>query len=233
MSLELALKGLIAAVLAEAGVIGSTNPVPAATPAAASPAVAPPRRGRGRPVQGETAAPAAIAAPVVPPAAAEADPFAEPAPAVATAPTATLDEVRAALTALKNATNQTTALEVLKDVGGVSNLTELQKTPEKYGAVVQAARAALPVAADAEAEPDDPFAATETAAEPVPTKEEVRAAIVAAQKRTGADIVQKIVMKHGGKAVGTNGVEGPSLQALPASAYAAVVKEVGALPTTK
>jgi len=232
MSLELALKGLIAEVLTEAGLIASAvTSVPAGTPAAASPPAPAPRRGRGRPVTGESPPPPASAVPSASPAATEPDPFAEALAAPAAAPTATLDEVRAALTALKNATDQATALKVLKDVGGASNLADLQKTPDKYGAVVQAAKAALPGATPA-AEPDDPFA-TETAAEPIPTKEEVRAAIVAAQKRTGADIVQKVVMEHGGVAVGSNGVKGPSLQALPESAYAAVVKAVNALPTTK
>ncbi len=197
-------------------------------PAETTPPAEAPRRGRGRPAKGESApAAATVSAPAPSAAPAEADPFAD-APAAAAAPTATLDEVRAALTELKAAASQEIALKVLKDVGGVSNLSDLQKTPEKYGAVVSAARAAMP---SAEA---DPFATgAAVVAEAVPTKEEVRAAIVAAQKRTSANAVQQVVMRHGGKAPGANGVEGPSLQALPVSAYATVIKEVGALPTTK
>jgi hypothetical protein len=201
---------------------------PAAAPASTPAATTPTRRGRGRPVTGETAAPAAIAAPAASPAVAE-DPFATAAPAPA-APTATLDQVRAALTALKDATSQDNALKVLKEAGGVSNLTDLQKTPEKYGAVVLAATAALPQPAT-EADPFETETATESE-QKAPSLEDVKAAVVEAQKRTATGKVQAVVMKHGGVAAGANG-NGPSLKALPIAAYAAVIAEVKALPTTK
>jgi hypothetical protein len=204
---------------------GDSAPVPAGTPPAA-PAAAPKPRGRppkAAPTPEPTAAPA--------PAPAAEDPFATEAPA---APTATIEEVRSALTALKAATSQETAVGVLKSAGGAENLTAL--SPQKYGAVVAAAKAALPVKA---AEPEDPFAtpaaipAPAAAAEKAPSLEDVRAAVVAAQKRTSPATVQKVVMDHGGKAPGANGAEGPSLKALPASAYATTIAALAALPSTK
>lgn len=210
---------------------------PPAAPAAA-PTTA--KRGRGRPVAGETT-PAAQTALAPAPAATEADPF-DTAPAAATAPTATLDEVRAALKALSAATTQATALQVLKMAGDADNLTDLQKTPAKYGVVVRAAKAAMPAAAAAPAAEADPFetaapAAAAVVADPAQkaySKEDVKAALVKAQKRTGVDTVQAVVMKHGGKALdAAKGVEVASLNALPVSAYGAVVAEVEALPTTK
>ena len=178
----------------------------------------------------QTPAPAATAP-------AETDPFdTGVSPALDAAP-ATLDDVRAAMKALAAATTQDNALAVLKAAGGGANLTELQRTPEKYGAVAAAAKAAgvTPVA---KPEPEaDPFETTAPAAaapeQAAPSKEDVKAALVKAQKRTGVDIVQAVVMKHGGKAAGEGGKLGPSLTALPISAYAAVIKEVGDLPTTK
>src|SRR5579859_125169 len=83
------------------------------------PAVAPAKRGRGRLVQGE-ATPAT--APAASPTSTEADPFDTPKPA----PTATLEQVRAALTSLKDAASQEIALGVLKDAGKAANLTELK-----------------------------------------------------------------------------------------------------------
>ena len=204
---------------------------PAATadlpPASPGEAPAAPKRGRGRPVAGETPAAQTPAPAVV-----EADPF-DTTPPAATAPAATLDEVREAMKALAAATTQDNALAVLKEAGGVANLTELQRTPEKYGAVVLAAKAQLPTTTQPA---EDPFETTAPAAAPeqaAPSKEDVKAALVKAQKRTGVDIVQAVVMKHGGKAPGEGGKLGPSLTALPVSAYAAVIKEVGDLPTTK
>lgn len=201
---------------------------PAAAPAetaAAAPVAAAAPRGRGRP-------PKAAAEPVAPVAAppAEPDPFETAAPAVLELPPATLDQVRKALTDLKNATDQATALKVLADVGGAPNLTTL--APGKYAAVVAAATKATPVAGAPAAEVD-PFE-TETAA-PVKavTLEEVKAAVVAAQKRTASDTAQKVVMELGGKAAKDGGGYGPSLKALPAENYAAAVKALNELPATK
>ena len=207
---------------------------PAATadlpPAQPETTLTPAKRGRGRPVAGETPAAQTPAPAVV-----EADPF-DTTPPAATAPAATLDDVRTAMKALAAATTQDNALAVLKAAGGVANLTELQRTPEKYGAVAAAAVAATgakPALPPAEADPFETEAPAVAPEQAAPTKEDVKAALVKAQKRTGVDIVQAVVMKHGGKAPGEGGKLGPSLTALPVSAYAAVIKEVGELPTTK
>lgn len=215
---------------------------------AQSPAGAPPpaKRGRGRPVVGEAPAPVAASpaaaggqtaaaasqtATATTPFTAD-DPFATQAPA---APTATIDEVRAALTALKNATTQDNALKVLKAAGGADNLPSLK--PEKYGEVVVACKNSMPgVAPTVQTEPDDPFALpTEAApAEKPPTKEELKALVVETQKRTSAETVQKIVMEHGGKAKNADtGFEGPNFNALPASKYGVVAAALRALPSTK
>jgi len=210
----------------------------AAAPNLAPTPAEPAKRGRGRPVKGEettAAAPPAAAQPSEPAATpASSDPFETKAPA---APEATLDEVRLALKTLAAATTQPIALDILKSFGeGASNLTELK--PELYGAVVQAATKSLP-AVKTEPEPAvaDPFevqtAAAPAAAKPL-TLEDVRGVIVETQKRTAQDTVQKVVMKHGGKAPNpATGAEGPSLKALPESAFAAVIAELKALPATK
>lgn len=205
----------------------------------------PTRRGRGRPAKGEAAAPAvpaantavgaSLTAGAAPSAAtgapagaastspSEADPFA---PAATQAPTATLEDVRAALVALKEATSQDAALNVLKTVGSATSLPQL--AAGKYDAVVAACKAALP----APKPEGDPFEVSPAQTE-APSLEDVKAAVVEAQKRTSTDAVQKVVMDHGGKAPGPNGVPGPSLKALPVPSYAAVIAAVKALPTTK
>lgn len=219
MSLELALKGLISEVLKEAGAI------PAA--AGAAPAAAQPR-GRGRPPKGAEGAPVVPAAPDAQSTPPQTDPFAAALPATPPTPTATLEQVRDALTALRAATTQENALKVLSDAGKAGNITDLK--PENYGAVVQAAKAAIPQAQPA---PADPFAAPIAAATKL-TLEDVRNVIVETQKRTGTDTVQKVVMEHGGKAANPEtGAPAPSLKALPETQFEAVIKALKALPTTK
>lgn len=198
-----------------------------------TPAVAPTPRGRGR-AKAEgvaVAAPAVAVAPPPTPVVVEADPFSPGiAPATPVAPTATLDEVRKALTELREKTNQGDALAVLEKASGVNNLTALK--PELYGAVVAAAKAAVPVAVAAPAV-EDPFATP--GAEEKLTIEQVKAVIVETQKRTASATVQKLVMDHGGKKAdaGVPGGYGPSLQALPVEKYATVVAALKALPSTK
>lgn len=197
-------------------------PPPAQAPDAPAPAGTP--RGRGRPPKVE-------ATPVVPPTAAPAgdDPFAT-APAAPVVPAATLDEVRAALTALRAASTQETALAVLKTVGEAASLTELK--PEKYGAVVAAARGHQAPKPEAMPEPD-PFEVPAVVAKAL-TLEDVKAAVVAAQKKTGTDTVQAVVMQYGGKAASPEGgAMMPSLKALPEGQFAAVIKALADLPNTK
>lgn len=206
-------------------------------PAGTTEAAAKPR-GRGRPVKGEETTAAVQGAATTPTAQTTAaavtasdDPFSAP------APTATLDEVRKALTALKDASSQEKALKVLKDAGGANNLGEL--TAAKYGDVVAAANKEVAEVAKPAAQPeaDDPFAIPSTAAAPAEKPvsiEEVKAAVVEAQKHTAADVVQKLVMEQGGKAKNPDtGIEGPSLKALPISKYAETIKALKALPKTK
>lgn len=199
------------------------------------------KRGRGRPVKGEetptstSVASVDVSKQTAPPASqpvvADVDPF-DSKPA-APQPKVTLDDVRAALKALQAATDQATALSVLKNHGEANNLTEL--APGKFYAVVQRAVACMPPIKTEPAAEVDPFEVQSTpveAAKPV-TLEDVKAAAVATGKHTSQDLVQKVVMKHGGKAPLQAGGEGPSLKALPESAYAACIKEIQALPKTK
>lgn len=192
-----------------ATVLQAPTDAPAATP-----------KPRGRPSKVEAPA----AAPV------EADPFAS----VATPePTATLDEVRKALTDLRAATSQDNAVAVLKAASGAGDLTKLSH--DKYYAVVAAVKAAMP-AAVAPVIVADPFAEpVAVAAEVKVTLEDVQKEVVNAQKRTASDTVQKVVMDAGGKAPRPDGSggEGPSLKALPTEKYAAVIASLKALPTTK
>lgn len=202
------------------------------------------KRGRGRPVKGEDQAPLAATTAAVAPAQTTpaqtavvqetADPF-DTAPA---APTATLDDVRKALTTLRAASDQASALKVLNDAGGSANLNDLK--PEKYGTVVAAVNVQLRILENTKPEPvaeSDPFeVSASVAAAPaakVYTLEDVKSVAVAAGKRTSQDTVQKVVMAHGGKATQPTGGEGPSLKALPESQYAAVIAAIQALPATK
>lgn len=234
-SLQIAAALRILAIAFEAPEEGHLSPLD--TPAAPA---EPTKRGRGRPAKGEETAAPAASAPVQAssttsptPAVVEVDPFADAAPVV---PSATIDEVRKALTALREASSQDIALAVLKTAGGADNLTAL--IADKYGVVVQAAKVK---ALEYDKAPDvkvdtDPFGELVTpAATPVRalTIEDVKAAVVETQKTTAQDTVQKVVMKHGGKAALASGGEGPSLKALPEGSYAAVIAELKALPKTK
>lgn len=190
----------------------------------AAPAAAPLPRGRGRP-------PKAVAEASVAQAPAAPDPFSVP---TAVAPWATLDDVRTALTSLKVVTDQATALGVLKKFGQAENLSTLN--PSNYGTVVAAAKNAMPAVQPAiepatEADPFEVSPAISTA-KPL-TLEDVKAAVVAAQKRTSQDTVQKVVMEQGGKAPKDGGGYGPSLKALPPESFAATVAALQALPATK
>lgn len=199
-----------------------------------------PTRGRGRPVKGEetaaTAAGTALAAGTAATAAgvgvANTSPFDDP---FAAAQVATIEEVRAALTKLKEATTQENALGVLKKAGNADNLKEL--SPENYGRVVAAVNVELRIAEKTKPAPEvDPFeVSTATPAAEVKkyTLEDVKAAAVAGGKHTSQAAVQKVVMEYGGKAVGEGGIEGPSLKALPEAQYATVIAAIQALPKTK
>lgn len=218
-------KKLAAALRAAADAIDG-GPADVAAPQQAAPPTEKPAtgRGRGRPPKAAAEAPAAPAQ-----APAEEDPFETAPAAVQELPPATLEQVREALKALQAATDKDTAVGVLKSAGGVATLTDLAK--DKYAAVAAAARAAVPQAGKPEEE--DPFeAGPPAAAGPPPTLEQVRAEIVATQKRTSQDTVQKLVMEHGGKSKTETGF-GPSLKALPAENYAKVIAALKALPTTK
>lgn len=213
-------------------------------------------RGRGRPAKGEeTAAPATGAAvpsaesstvatgaaaassagtqTTAPASVVADDPF-DPKPA---GPVATLEEVRAALKAVREASTQENALAILKKAGDAGNLTDLKA--EKYGVVVAAANVELRIRAASKPSPvveADPFGETTTPAAPEKalTLEDVKAVIVATQKRTSQDAVQQVVMANGGKANKPDGGgEGPSLKALPEANFAATVAALKALPTTK
>jgi hypothetical protein len=192
--------------------------IPLNTPAA--PAAAPKPRGRGKGVQ---AAAAQAAAPV---AAEEApDPFATTV-AVAPAPAATPDDVRAALTALSARTTKDIAVGVLKSFGA-ENLSAL--SADKYEAVIKAA-SGYQVATET-----DPFEVPPQApAQTTVTREDVRAALVKAQKRTAVDTTARVLMANGGvTADPEGGVQKPSIMALPESAFAATIAALEALPTTK
>ena len=212
------------------------------TPAEAAPqpgaSSEPQKRGRGRPVKGEDSsvpAPTASTAPAATQAVTPDDPFATPAEP---APTATLDDVRKALTALRAAATQEKALAVLKKAGEADNITDLK--PALYGQVVAAVNVELRILDAAKQppapEPDDPFAAPSSGSPPAKplTIEDVKAEIVAAQKRTSTGTVQKVVMDFGGKASDpSTGKEGPSLKALPPENFQKTIDALKALPATK
>jgi hypothetical protein len=202
---------------------------------------------RGRKAKGEVngVAVAPAAAPAATPAATEVsasaasispsdDPFADAAPA---APVATQAQMRAAILALRDATDQATALAVMKKYGA-ENFGAVKEAD--YGSIVRDATAALPAV---KVVVDDPFADTATApasstpsatlAPATATLDEVKKAIVQAQKRTSTDKVQQVVMDNGGVGVGASGAKGPSLKSLPADKYALVIDLIAKLPSTK
>jgi hypothetical protein len=215
----------------------------AATVTGEAPAAEPSKRGRKAKgeVNGVAVVPAAVpaATPAVTEVSASAasispsdDPFADAAPA---APVATQVQMRAAILALRDATDQATALAVMKKYGA-ENFGAVKEAD--YGSIVRDATAALPAV---KVVVDDPFADTATSATaPVAstakseaTLDDVKKAIVQAQKRTSTDKVQQVVMDNGGVGVGANGAKGPSLKSLPADKYALVIDLIAKLPTTK
>ena len=211
--------------------------------------VKPERKPRGRPVKGEETAPVAAPAQTaaspatstpVPEASAqdtapENDPFTStPEPSV---PVVTLDQLSAKARELSKLTSQEKAVGVMKSATGASSFGALK--PEQYGLAYQAFEASIAFASSAKEEVPDPFAAPATTAqsatasataEAAPSLADVKDAVVKAQKRTGTDVVQKVVAKHGGVAGSPPQV---SLKALPVSKYAQVLAEIAALPSTK
>ena len=202
-----------------------------------------PKKARGRPVKGEETAPAAAPAQAAaspatstpalaasaPDTAPEEDPFA----GTPVAPTVTLDQLRDAATRLSKLTSQDKAVGVLKSATGAASFGVLY--PEQYGVAYQAFETAIantkvtddPFAAPAATAPSAPASTPVTSA---PSLADVKAAVIAAQKRTGTDVVQSIVVKNGGVAGSPPQV---SLKALHESKYAQVIAEIAALPSTK
>jgi len=212
--------------------------------------VKPERKPRGRPAKGEEIAPAAAPAQTaaspatstpVPEASAqdtapENDPFAST-PEQPSVPTVTLEQLSAKARELSKLTSQEKAVGVMKSATGASSFGALK--PEQYGLAYQAFEASISFASSAKEEVSDPFAApvttapsasTSAPAESAPSLADVKAAVMAAQKRTGTDVVQKVVVKHGGVAGSPPQV---SLKALAVPKYAQVIAEIAALPSTK
>lgn len=192
-----------------------------------------PKRGRGRPVKGEDTAPVVVDTPKetapVPAETPAVDPFeSEPAKTV----TLTIEDVRTPALALSKATNQENAVKIMKEATGAASFGELK--PEQYAAAIAAFQKAIGPATT-----EDPFGAPAPAgakqeAVVAPDLATVKKVVVDAQKRTGTDKVQQLVMSHGGVAVNpSTGAKEPSLKALPVSSYAAVLEALGRLPTTK
>lgn len=164
------------------------------------------------------------------------DPFAQ---AATVQPTK--EEVRAAAIALSGATTQENAVAVMKAATGASSFGELE--PDLHAKAIAAFTAAMPkVSVDpfAVGATATPTAAKETAAPTAavqgdgPSLTDVRDAVIDAQKRTGVAQVQGVVMLHGGVLINpATGVKGPSLNAIPVPAYAAVIAQLKALTTTK
>ena len=154
-----------------------------------------------------------------------------PAPAVA-APQHSLDDVRNAAKAYSALHSQAEAVAKMKEVSGAESLGMLQ--PQFYDAVVAAFTIAAPAKPAAEIDPFDTPAPAAAPAAASLSLEDLKAAIVKAQKRTSTETVQKVVMAHGGVAASAPGTPaGVSLKALPAAKYAETIAAIGALPSTK
>ena len=212
--------------------------------------VKPERKPRGRPAKGEETAPAAaqtqtaaspaISTPVLEASAQDTAPENDPiasTPEQPSVPTVTLEQLSAKARELSKLTSQEKAVGIMKSATGAASFGALK--PEQYGLAYQAFEASIAFESSKAATPDDPFAAPATTAqsatasataEAAPSLADVKDAVVKAQKRTGTDVVQKVVAKHGGVAGSPPQV---SLKALPVSKYAQVLAEIAALPSTK
>lgn len=228
MSLEQALKDIVTAAVKDA--LKDFAPAPAV--ATEDP---PKRRGRASKESAPSVPEPEVAAPTV------AEPVASSTPSDPFATVnVTVEEVMDAARALSAATSQQVAVDTLKKATGASNRGELK--PEQYLTALTALKAAIPAPDPFGAAPA-PVAVAQTAALPAsaaaqteaPSLQDVKSAVEAAQKRTSAEKVKSVVMAHGGRVADPNspGGYGPSLKAIPVSAYAAVIAAVGALPATK
>jgi len=83
---------------------------------------------------------------------------------------------------------------------------------------------------DALEEEEEPEPGKAETPETGPSLHDVKAAIVAGQKRAATAAIQKIVIDHGGS-VQENGTARPALKALPRSSYAKVIAVIKALPS--
>ena len=212
-------------------------------------AAEPVKKPRGRPAKGEESAAAQPAAsalavstptPATAPAAlsvgSDTDPFAST-PEEPSVPTVTLEQLSAKARELSKLTSQEKAVGIMKSATGAASFGALK--PEQYGLAYQAFEASIAFESSKASTPDDPFAAPATTAqsatasataEAAPSLADMKDAVVKAQKRTGTDVVQKVVAKHGGVAGSPPQV---SLKALPVSKYAQVLAEIAAFPSTK
>jgi hypothetical protein len=156
-------------------------------------------------------------------------------PVTGTSPTqvGTMEAMRAAVLAYRDATNQETALKCLTDVGA-DNFTKVP--PNLYQQVTDAAIAALaaltPAAPPTVAE--DPFALPGSPDKAASlTLADVRAAFLKAQKTAGDKPLMALLAELGATAPGANGVAAPSLKALDPSKFQLAIDKLAALPKTK
>ncbi len=184
---------------------------------------------RGRKAKGEVDGVAVTAAATSPETTAVVAPVVESAPAPVAV--GTKEEMKKAVLAYRDATDQATALKLLTDVGA-ENFGAVD--PAKYQQVTDAANAALAALKPAVKEVD-PFGDDEIpAAAPALTLADVKTAFVKRQKDVSESALLGVLKDLGALGPAAPGKPAaPSLKYLDASEFAAAIAAVNALPKTK
>jgi hypothetical protein len=197
-----------------AAFIGGTDASPAPSKAG--------RKAKGE-VDGKAVAPESTATPAATP--------------TATTPAATpvvlgnKEDMKKAVLAYKDATDQATALKLLTDVGA-ENFGAVK--PELYQQVTDAAVAALASVSKPVVKEVDPFGDDDAPAAPTVTLADVKKAFVGRQKDVSESALLDVLKSLGAVGAGAPGQPlTPSLKFLAADKFAAAIAAVQALPKTK
>ena len=148
-----------------------------------------------------------------------------------TAPVGNKDDMKKAVLAYRDATDQETALKLLTAVGA-ENFGAVK--PEFFQQVTDAAVAALAAVKPVAAKVADPFGDDEEAAAVVLTLADVKKVVVKRQKDVSEAALLGVLTELGAVAPGAPGQPaGPSLKALDPSKFALAIEKFLGLPKTK
>ena len=141
------------------------------------------------------------------------------------------EDMKKAVLAYKDATDQATALKLLTDVGA-ENFGAVK--PELYQQVTDAAIAALASVSKPVVKEVDPFADSDEDVAPTVTLTDVKKAFVGRQKDVSESALLDVLKSLGAVGAGAPGQPlTPSLKFLAADKFAAAIELVSKLPKTK